>query len=278
MREIAQMTGRIVERLKTSGPLGPSSGDFATLQVACPACGGQVVENYKRYACTGCEFSIAKIPGSRILAPDEAETLLRDRRIGPLQGFRSKMGRPFAAILKLTDELKLEFDFGQDDEGEGAEVVDFSDRERLGDCPKCGSGVYEHGLSYLCERSVGPQKRCDFRSGKIILQQEIEPAQMRKLLADGQTDLLDGFVSNRTRRKFKAFLVRKPDGKVEFAFAPKAGEDSPGKARDAADAAKPATARAGKTAAKRKTATARPAAKAPKTGSSARRTRKPAQS
>jgi DNA topoisomerase III len=279
MHEIARMTERIVERLKSSGPLGPSSGDFATLRVPCPACGGEVVENYKRYACSQCEFSIAKIPGSRILAPDEAETLLRDRSIGPLQGFRSKMGRPFAAILKLTGELKLEFDFGQEDEGDAAEAVDFSDRERLGDCPKCGAGVYEHGLSYLCERSVGPQKSCDFRSGKIILQQEIEPAQMRKLLAEGRTDLLQGFVSNKTRRKFKAFLVRKPDGKVEFAFAPKAGEDGAGKTPDASAGPKPDTAGAagaGRKPATRRAAAASPAARTSKTGSTTRRTRKPA--
>ena len=41
---------------------------------------------------------------------------------------------------------------------------------------------------------------CDFKSGQIILQQPIEREQMQKLLQTGKTDLLDKFVSNRTRR------------------------------------------------------------------------------
>ena len=45
---------------------------------------------------------------------------------------------------------------------------------------------------------------------------------MQKLLADGKTDLLDGFVSSRTKRKFKAYLVKGEDGKVSFEFEPRA--------------------------------------------------------
>jgi DNA topoisomerase-3 len=88
-------------------------------------------------------------------------------------------------------------------------------------------------MSYICERTVGPARSCDFRSGKIILQQEIGEAQMHKLLAEGRTDLLDGFISARTRRKFKAFLVREPGGRIGFEFAPrpaKPGGDAAAKA------------------------------------------------
>ena len=290
MREIAEMTERIVERAKNFGT-GTVPGDYATLSTPCPACGGVVRENYKRFACTKCDFSITKIAGSRLLAPEEADALLRDRTIGPLQGFRSKMGRPFAAILKLTADNKLEFDFGQTDaEAEGAEPVDFSGQTRLGDCPKCGAGVYEHGMAYVCEKSVGPEKTCDFRSGKIILQQEIEPAQMSKLLAEGRTDLLQGFVSQRTRRKFKAFLVRGADGKVGFEFEPRpakpgAGGKTPGKAggakAGAAAEAGAAVADSGKPAAKaaaRKPAAKKPAAKKPAAKTAAKKpaARKPA--
>ena len=132
------------------------------------------------------------------------------------------MGRPFAAILKLSGEHKLEFDFGQnDDDAAASETVDFSDKAPLGACPKCTARVFEHGMSYVCERSVGPDRNCDFRSGKVILQQEITEAQMKKLLTEGRTDLLDGFVSSRTRRKFKAFLVPDASGKIGFEFAPR---------------------------------------------------------
>ena len=45
---------------------------------------------------------------------------------------------------------------------------------------------------------------------------------MHKLLDEGKTDLLDGFVSNRTKRKFKAFMVwDAKEGKVGFEFEPR---------------------------------------------------------
>jgi DNA topoisomerase III len=221
MDEISDMTKRIVERAKNY-QADTVPGDYATLKTPCPKCSKEVKENYRRFACTSCDFSITKIPGSRQFEIAEVEALLRDKTIGPLQGFRSRIGRPFAAILKITDEHKLEFDFGQSqDDDANAEEVDFSAQSSLGHCPKCNSRVFDHGMSYLCEKSVGPSKSCDFRSGKVILQQEIAPAQMQKLLTDGKTDLLLGFVSSRTKRKFKAFLAKGPDGKIAFEFEPR---------------------------------------------------------
>jgi len=184
-----------------------------------------VKENYRRFACEACAFSITKIPGGRQFEIEEVEQLLGERTIGPLQGFRSKMGRPFAAILRIVEDkdisnFKLEFDFGQNNPDDEPEAVDFSGQQALGDCLKCGGKVYEHGMNYVCENT--PARKCDFRSGKVILRQEIQREQMQKLLKDGRTDLLDGFVSNRNGRKFKAFLVKQPDSKVGFEFAPRA--------------------------------------------------------
>jgi DNA topoisomerase-3 len=75
-------------------------------------------------------------------------------------------------------------------------------------------------MNYICEKATGPNKTCDFKTGAIILQQPIEPAQVVKLLTEGKTDLLKGFVSNKTNRKFEAFLIYK-DGKVSFDFPPR---------------------------------------------------------
>ncbi len=226
MQEIAQMTQTIVKRAKEYDE-ETIPGDYATLKTPCPNCGSVVKENYRRFACTQCEFSISKTPAGRQFEIPEVEELLANRTLGPLQGFRSKMGRPFAAILKIArDEenknYRLEFDFGQSlNDDESAEAVDFSDKQPLGVCPKCGGNVYELGLAYVCEKTVAKPKGCDFRSGRVILQQEILPEQMTKLLKDGKTDLLPGFVSQRTRRPFKAYLVRGKDGKTAFEFEPR---------------------------------------------------------
>ncbi|MYM34244.1 DNA topoisomerase III [Duganella sp. FT94W] len=267
MREIAQMTQVIVKRAKEYNN-DTIPGEYATLTAPCPNCGSVVKENYRRFACTKCEFSMSKTPGGRQFEIDEVEQLLRDRTIGPLQGFRSKMGRPFAAILRIVKDeeiknFKLEFDFGQNDDAEDAEPVDFSGQTALGPCPKCNGGVYEMGLAYVCEHSVAKPKTCDFRSGRIILQQEILPEQMAKLLNEGKTDLLPGFVSQRTRRPFKAFLVKGKDGKISFEFEErKAKAPAKGKAAVAA-AAEEGAAEEKKAPVKKAAAAKKPAAKKP---------------
>ena len=241
MAEIAQMAERIVRKAKEYDR-DTIPGDYATLKAPCPNCGGVVKENYRRFACggplgvvgseEGCGFSISKIPGSRAFELDEVEHFLADHKIGPLEGFRSKAGWPFTAELKLAydDELKnwkLEFDFGADakKEGESGDPIDFSSQESLGVCPKDQGRVYEHGTSYVCEHAVGANVTCDFKSGKIILQQPVPREQMSKLLVVGKTDLLENFVSNKTRRKFKARLAfDKKEGKVSFEFEPRAAK------------------------------------------------------
>jgi DNA topoisomerase-3 len=99
--------------------------------------------------------------------------------------------------------------------------------------------VFEWGSNYVCERAVPthdhPTPTCDFRSGKIILQQPVEREQMAKLLATGKTDLLDKFISMRTRRPFKAFLAWDAEaGKVNFEFEPRASKFPPRKTAGAA--------------------------------------------
>ncbi len=246
MREIAAMTEHIVKKAKEYDR-DTVPGNYATLATPCPNCGGVVKENYRRYACTGadgksdgCGFSFGKSPGGRTFEIDEADAFLAAKHIGPLEGFRSKAGWPFVAelALKFSDEdknWKLEFDFGDDKkEEETGELVDFAGRDSLGPCPKCGSPVHAHGANYVCSKAVPtvgqPTPSCDFKSGTTILQQDIAPEQMQKLLSTGKTDLLDKFVSNKTRRAFKAFLAWDPGaGKVGFEFEPRESKYPPRK-------------------------------------------------
>ncbi len=237
MSQIAAMTERMVKKAKEYDR-ETIPGDYAILKSPCPTCGGVIRENYRRYTCMGkngqedgCGFSFGKSPAGRTFEVAEVEQFLRDGKIGPLDGFRSKAGWPFTAemVIKLDEETqihKLEFDFGDDKKAEeSGELIDFTGKESLGACPKCASAVYEHGKNYVCEKAVPtmaqPTPSCDFKSGQIILQQPIEREQMMKLLATGKTDMLEKFVSMRTRRGFKAMLAWDAEaGKVNFEFAP----------------------------------------------------------
>ncbi len=230
MTGIAGITRHIVDRAKRY-EFDTIPGDFGVLNVPCPKCGGEIRERYKAFQCVKCDFSLWKIISSRLFESHEVETLIRDRLIGPLQGFRSKMGRPFAAVLRLTPEFKIEFDFGQDKRDEnGAPVeVDFTGQEPVGKCPKCQNRVFEAPMSFICEKSVGANKNCDFRVGKVILQQPIERPQVQKLLETGKTDLLQKFISKKGR-PFKAYLVVK-DSAVGFEFEPRPARAKKGSAK-----------------------------------------------
>jgi DNA topoisomerase-3 len=220
MSGIADMTRRIVDRAKQFEH-DTIPGDFGTLKVPCPKCGSEIHERYKQFQCVKCDFAVWKTLCGRMFEIEEVEELITQKKIGPLQGFRSKAGFPFAAVLNMNAESKLEFDFGNGTkDGEAAAPVDFTGKEPLGKCPKCGSNVFENGMNYVCEKQAGVEKSCDFKTGKIILQQEIPPDQIRKLLNEGKTDLLKGFISKKTNRKFEAFLILK-DGKTGFEFKPR---------------------------------------------------------
>ena len=223
MAEIRALTERIVGQTKAYEH-DTIPGDFGKLNVPCPKCGAEVHENYKKFQCqnAACAWNMWKTILGRSFELHEVETLLRDKVVGPLQGFRSKQGFPFAAVMKLSPEGEAKFDFGNDDkDAENAAPVDFTGKEPLGACPKCKTGrVFENGMNYVCEHATGKDRKCDFKTGAIILQQAIDRAQVTKLLAEGKTDLLKGFVSKKTNRKFEAFL--KFDGtKVSFEFAPR---------------------------------------------------------
>src|SRR5450830_892801 len=283
MQQIAAMTEHIVKKAKEYDR-DTVPGDYATLGTPCPNCGGVVKENYRRYSCTGadghsegCGFSFTKSPAGRTFEPDEAEAFLRDKHIGPLEGFRSKAGWPFVAemALKFSEDdknWKLEFDFGDDKDGEETgELQDLSGQESLGPCPKCGAPVVEHGANYVCSKSVPtaeqPTPSCDFKSGKIILQQPVERDQMHKLLSTGKTDLLDKFVSMRTRRSFKAFLAwDAAASKVNFEFEPRESKFPPRKTAGAAAKAAPAKKAAAKAPAAKKAATETPRKATPGSG------------
>ena len=219
MREIIGMTKHIVAQAKNYES-DTIPGDFATLTAPCPKCGGEVHEQYKRFQCIACDFGFWKIMAGRQIEPAEADTLLSTREVGPLDGFRSRIGRPFSAKVRLSDANDVEFDFGPRVDSDEGPPPDFSTQTPLGPCPKCGNRVFETPNAYVCERAVGEGRTCDFRSGRMILQRPIEAAQMSKLLETGKTDLLQ-FVSARTRRPFSAFLVKQADGKVGFEFEAK---------------------------------------------------------
>ena len=224
MSGIRNMTASIVSKARAFDS-DTVPGDYATLESPCPRCRKSGMrESYRNFGCDSCKLTIRKIIAGRLMEIEEIEELLREGKVGPLQGFRSKTGRPFEALLRLDDNCDAVFDFGEkEDPGEEEESVDFSGQEPLGPCPICRGKVYEGTGNYLCEKASGPEKSCDLTISKTILERDIPRAQVTRLLGEGRTELLDGFVSRRTGRSFEAFLVLdREKGGVGFEFPPRA--------------------------------------------------------
>ena len=222
MEEITEMTRHIVDQAKTYR--GETiTGNFSVLKSPCPKCDGIVHETYKKFQCQKCDFALWKILAGRQFEVEEMEALITQRQVGPLQGFRSRTGQLFNAIIKLTDNFEMKFDFGNPNEDQ--EEINLRDQTPLGKCPKCHHSVYEHGLHYVCEKSIGITRSCDFKTGKIILERPIEREQITKLLDTGKTDLLTKFISKKGR-PFSAYLIRNEDGKISFEFEQKANKEA----------------------------------------------------
>lgn len=210
----------------------------------CPACGGEIVEGYRRFSCTtpGCYFSFTKHPSGRVFEPEEVEELLATHHVGPLAGFQSKRGFAFEGELVLerdadTGEWGMRFDFEERPEPDADE---FMQTPVIGKCPKCGAPVHETADAYVCETAFKDQAKCPMRIGKTILQRDISVDEVKALLEEGKTPLLDGFVSKRTGRAFKAFLVYDEKKGTIFKFEERKPKEKAAKADAAGEKAEKA--------------------------------------
>ena len=224
MEEIVGLTQKIVERAK-----GFEESGYEPKPLGFNHPNGQpMVETLRNYETADGKVTLRKVVAGRLLEPLEAKDLLEKRLIGPLQGFRSKAGWPFAAALKLNDAGEIEFVFDNAPVNADGTALDLDKATPMGKCPVCGGRVFETLMSYACENTFGETPTCKMKIGKKILMQDIDRAQVEKLLSVKKTDLLRGFISMRTRRKFSAYLVMGPDGKTTFEFEPRP-EGSKGK-------------------------------------------------
>lgn len=80
----------------------------------CPECGNDVVRGKYGYGCSnyknGCKFRMGGIICKRVITPNHAKQLLTEGRTEKIEGFLSKNGKPFSAVLKM-EENKVVFDF-----------------------------------------------------------------------------------------------------------------------------------------------------------------------
>lgn len=163
---------------------------------------------------------IRKILGGRHMAESEIITLMTDRKLGPLDGFISKKGSPFSAIIKMTEENKVEFVFEDNNSGVNGEPLDISKETPIGTSPVDDSPVFETLTGFISKSALDNEKT-GLRLNKVILGKEIGIDNVKKLLIGEKTDLIEGLRSSRTKRLFDAWLTLSKAGKIQFSFPPR---------------------------------------------------------
>ncbi|NNK14569.1 MAG: hypothetical protein HKP52_10055 [Desulfofustis sp.] len=160
---------------------------------------------------------IRKILGGRVMKESEVVDLIKGRTIGPFADFRSKKGKPFAAMLKLTDN-KIEFVFL--DNGEDIDLDLVKKNGSLGLSPIDGTPVYETPTGFMSESAINGDEKKGLRISKMILSKTLTDKDIKKLLSDRKSPLIKGFISKK-RKPFDAYLLLDDKGKISFEFPPR---------------------------------------------------------
>jgi len=202
---------------------------FPDLEVTCPGCGAsRLKQTDKTYECREleCNFSISKYIAGRHLIEAEAIELLREKALPEMEGFISRFNKPFSAGLKLvekeskTKKLKWKTEFVFDDEEGSDEPLDLSKVAcELTFLNGESYKVYETEKSFIVPDLKSTASPDGFKLGKTILQQTLNLEAVKALFSTGKTPLIEGFISKRTKRPFKAHLTfDEKTGKIGFEF------------------------------------------------------------
>ncbi len=224
MKEIVSYTHEIVTKARKLAD-DAKNQSFADLETPCPMCGTQGLQQTDAtYECrqTECKFKVKKHIAGRLLSESEATELFTKKVVGPLTGFKSKFNKPFDAGLQLDAKFKVNFVFDNDDKDAALELTE----EQLISGVDLADGrhfkLYQSAKAYHIPEWVTKKEPHGIRIGKSILHHELTVEQVLKLIVTGKTDVIKGFVSNRTKRKFDASLTFDiKDGKIGFDFPPR---------------------------------------------------------
>lgn len=234
MQEINGFTEEVVEKAR-SHMQAAVNRVFPDLECACPNCGApRLKQTDATYECreSECDFRVSKHVAGRTLSVEEANELFTTKALPERDGFFSRFNKPFSAALKLTQnetktgkkgKWKTEFVF---DEGEPDSAEELCEDQILkGITLKDGTEgkLYATDKAYHVPELKTKDAPEGFRLGKTILQKELQPEEVEKLFTEGKTALIEGFISKRTKRPFKAYLTLDFEkGTIGFEFPPRA--------------------------------------------------------
>jgi DNA topoisomerase-3 len=174
-------------------------------------------------------FRVPRLMCKKEVSREQAVQLVEKGKTDLIKGFISKKGRPFDAFL-LRDDAKIRWEFpprgrktGKDGKPVEPKVrakVDLSKAKVVGESKVHSGELVEVDDAYYV-RKPDQDNRPVFKLTKKLCEHDITLDEVKDLLCEGKSPLIENFVSKRGN-KFAAYLVlsQKKD-KVEFEFPPR---------------------------------------------------------
>lgn len=211
MKEIREMTSAIVDKVKQGGDVERHEAAFS------PVNGVRFFETASAFESEDKKLMIRKVLGGRVMETAEIVELIKGKTLGPLSDFRSKKGKPFTASVHIANS-KVEFLFA--DSTAELDLDDIRSQEPLGLSPIDQAKVFETPAGYLSDSALEGDQKKGLRISKVILGRRLEREHISQLLANGRTELINGFISKK-KKPFDAFLLLDAKGKLTFEFPPR---------------------------------------------------------
>lgn len=191
---------------------------MSDIALFCPKCDfplretdwGWTCTNYDKESKTGCDFHIGNTILDKKITENDVRNILELGDSGLLKGFKSKKGNRFDAHLVLEEDGKIGFKFESSEPDKATDTAG-----NVLKCPVCGRDMVVHKWGYGCSgyRDGG----CKFSVSYEICKKRLSQSQMANIIADGDSGLVQGFVSPKSGKTFDAHLVVN-GSKVEFSF------------------------------------------------------------
>lgn len=171
----------------------------AETPIECPKCAQSLKMTPWGYVCEapGCDFRIGHTIAQRVLSHEEMAELLKTGKTSLLDGFHSKKGSTFAAVLIRDNEGKVQFDFPKSRGG-------FR-------CPLCGLPMSKGSDGLSCTEA-----NCGFSIPNVFYGKQLDFSIIRQIVDQRRTDILDGFVKK--GKTFKAAIEIRPEGNLGFSL------------------------------------------------------------
>lgn len=227
MKGITDMTSGMVQSVKDwNGAEDPKETSIVSFSDGKP-----MLETVRLYRSQDEAVTVGKVIGNRKMSEEEIKELVESekRMVGPLDGFISKRGKRYSAVIRLEEKsegkwgISFVFDDGLAAATDADGKLDLSEFPVVGTIPGTSFKVHATPNSYVSENHPGDQSSSPetFRLGRMMLGKEVPEEEVKNLLTKRKTGLIKGFRSRRTNRLFDAHLVLQDTGKIGFEFPPR---------------------------------------------------------